>query len=342
MSTMKNGRPVYYGPKEDTSLYPTVGSVSSNESVKVIWKEIANSNTWAHIEYSVTGTSQKKRGYVPADTVNITENVTTYNTSSQKRFVRTAGDTYLGPDATIYPIAHYVSLGTEVEWICSIRDGMYVYVEYSIGSGKKKRAYINANFLGTTAPTLQPTKYVQGNVINSSGDYWNITNQWNGNNTPETHGHLAIDVTRLNNGSKISKAEVYAIADGTIVSKGFQSANGNYVIIKHTTSMNKTYYSLYYHLDDYYEDKTQVSKNDAIGIMGDTGTASGGEHLHLGITRDKPAGNYYGYYRVNDVKTRFTNGENYIDYTADFYSNRFYNPTKYFTVGESLIDNNYN
>lgn len=43
MSTMKSAQTVYYGPS--TSTYPSVGSVSPNESVTVIWKE----GTWVHL-----------------------------------------------------------------------------------------------------------------------------------------------------------------------------------------------------------------------------------------------------------------------------------------------------
>ena len=70
--------------------------------------------------------------------------------------------------------------------------------------------------------------------------------------------------------------------------------------------------------------------------MGNTGSSSVGEHLHLGITKNQPAGGYYGYYYVNGVKTRYS-GETYVDNQ----NNRFYNPTKYFTQGESIINNNY-
>ncbi len=336
MSTMKSSQTVYYGPKADLNMYPKVGSVSANEQVKVVLKEVANGNTWAYIEYNVTGSTQKKRGYVLASTVSITENVTTYNTSKQTRYVRTASSTYLGPDANKYPVAGSVSLGEEVSWVCSVREGAYVLIEYDISGGQKKRAYIDANCLGTSAPEMASGRYIQGGKINSAGDYWHITNQWNGNNNANTNGHLAIDVVRKNSsGTSLSGKEVYAIADGTVVDRGSQKANGNYVIIRHSTAAGKIYYSLYYHLKESYN-KTSVKKNEAIGIMGNTGSSSVGEHLHLGITKNQPAGGYYGYYYVNGVKTRFS-GETYVDNQ----NNRFYNPTKYFTQGESIINNNY-
>ena len=332
MSTMKSAQSVYFGPKADVSIYPKVGSVSANEPVTAIWKEVANGNTWAQIEYNVTGTSNKKRGYVLASTVNITETITTFNESKETRYVRTASSTYLGPDANKYPVAGSVSLGESVNWICKVREGAYVYIEYNISGGQKKRAYINANCLGTSAPEMAPGRYVEGGKINSAGDYWHIHNGWNGSN-----GHLAIDIHRYNSsGTKINGGDIYAIASGTIVDSGYNAANGNYIVIRHATANSKTYYSFYCHLDKIYN-KTTVSKNEAIGVMGTTGTASTGVHLHLAITKQQATGGTWGYYRNSSGNKSSFSGDNFVDYE----SKRYYNPAKYFSLGETLIDNNY-
>ena len=111
MSTMKSAQTVYYGPS--TSTYPWVGSVSQNETVTAIWKE----GTWAHIEYSVTGTTNKKRGYVPTITVNITESVPTITNQNLTRYVNTSGTTYTGPASTGYVTAGSVSRGETVIYI---------------------------------------------------------------------------------------------------------------------------------------------------------------------------------------------------------------------------------
>ena len=50
---MKSAQTVYYGPAY--SGYPSVGSVSANESVEYFWTEGA----WCYICYSVSGTSNK-------------------------------------------------------------------------------------------------------------------------------------------------------------------------------------------------------------------------------------------------------------------------------------------
>ena len=59
MARMKSVQAVYYGPAD--SGYPSVGRVSANESVEYFWTEGA----WCYICYSVSGTSNKKCGYVP-------------------------------------------------------------------------------------------------------------------------------------------------------------------------------------------------------------------------------------------------------------------------------------
>ena len=64
MARMKSAQTVYYGPAY--SGYPSVGSVSANESVDFLWTEGA----WCYIRYSVSGTANKKCGYVPETAVN--------------------------------------------------------------------------------------------------------------------------------------------------------------------------------------------------------------------------------------------------------------------------------
>ena len=64
MARMKSAQAVYYGPAD--SGYPSVGRVSANESVDFLWTE----GTWCYIRYSVSGTANKKCGYVPETAVN--------------------------------------------------------------------------------------------------------------------------------------------------------------------------------------------------------------------------------------------------------------------------------
>ena len=103
--------------------------------------------------------------------------------------------------------------------------------------------------------------------------------------------HLGIDITS-------SDERIYPMAEGTVVAKGKNNDNGNYIVIKHIIS-GKTVYSFYAHMAE--ESRLKVGKEvnleTNIGKMGDTGRASG-KHLHFSIT-DKPKigeyGDLYGY-----------------------------------------------
>ncbi|AUS98017.1 hypothetical protein CDQ84_18535 [Clostridium thermosuccinogenes] len=149
MSTMKSAQTVYYGPS--TSIYPSVGSVSSGETVTALWKE----GDWTHIEYSVTGTSKKKRGYVRTDTVNITESVSTITVQNYTRYVLTSATTYTGPGSTGYVEAGSVSRGETVIYLGQ-KINNYAFIEYTItGTSQKKRAYFYADYLTATPITPQ-------------------------------------------------------------------------------------------------------------------------------------------------------------------------------------------
>ena len=87
MARMKSAQTVYYGPAY--SGYPSVGSVSANESVDFLWTEGA----WCYIRYSVSGTANKKCGYVPETAVNhANESPLIYNdNNSGDRYIRDGG-----------------------------------------------------------------------------------------------------------------------------------------------------------------------------------------------------------------------------------------------------------
>ncbi|MCT4606288.1 MAG: hypothetical protein N4A64_09345, partial [Marinisporobacter sp.] len=61
-STMSRATRVYHGPNSNN--YPSVGSVSLNESVQVHGIE----KDWFYIEYKTS--TKNKRGYVPHNTIN--------------------------------------------------------------------------------------------------------------------------------------------------------------------------------------------------------------------------------------------------------------------------------
>jgi len=86
---------------------------------------------------------------------------------------------------------------------------------------------------------------------------------------------------------------VLAAAAGTVASAGYNSANGNYVILQHSSP---AVYSFYAHLSNIsVKTGSKVTKGQQIGIMGNTG-ASTGAHLHFAFVSSLSAnGGYYGY-----------------------------------------------
>mgnify|MGYP005880958757 CR=1 FL=1 len=148
MSTMKSAQTVYYGPS--SALYPDAGSVGNGEVVTALWKE----GTWCYIQYSVSGSSNQKRGYVPTSTITITESISTRTLSGSTRYVRVACSVYFGPGSSGYPTAGSVSLAEDVDYLGIKENGdQYAFIEYAVsGSSMKKRAWILANNLSTVRP----------------------------------------------------------------------------------------------------------------------------------------------------------------------------------------------
>ena len=159
-------------------------------------------------------------------------------------------------------------------------------------------------------------------------------------------------------GVRLPYKPVYAIATGTVkAASEDESANGKCVIIEHTTGKGRKYYSYYCHLDSISVNVGQTIsvRGQAIGVMGKTNNTPAGqdnrmvEHVHISITRDNVGVRFYGYNR--DVNDNYKSMTTASGVTPDFYemnckipkmNTRYYNPTAYFTQGESLIDNNYN
>lgn len=85
------------------------------------------------------------------------------------------------------------------------------------------------------------------------------------------------------------KSKIFASNEGTIVEAGYNSTNGNYVIIDHGNG----YYTSYCHMTNYIVKKGDiVEMGQVIGYMGETGFATG-VHLHFSLSRGYPfRGNY--------------------------------------------------
>lgn len=154
MAKMLSQQTVYYGPSY--SGYPSVGSVSANESIDYLWTEGA----WCYIRYSVSGTANKKCGYVPESAVNHTnETPLVYNDNNGgTRYIRSGGSTYTGPGGSGYVSAGSVDAGEAVTYTGYKYNNSYALIEYNVGStSNKKRAWYPASDM-TTDPTEAPTE----------------------------------------------------------------------------------------------------------------------------------------------------------------------------------------
>ena len=117
---------------------------------------------------------------------------------------------------------------------------------------------------------------------------------------PSRPYHAGIDIA-----SSVGNTNIYATTSGTVDRCGWNSANGNYVVIKHSIN-GSTVYSFYAHLSSYCVSVgTSVDSSTKIGVMGNTGSGSAGAHLHFAFVDTSCAGNYYGYipYFTGDKST---------------------------------------
>ena len=106
---------------------------------------------------------------------------------------------------------------------------------------------------------------------------------------PSRPYHLGIDIH-----SRSKDRRVYAAMACTIAAAGWNSANGNYVVIKHNLN-GQTVYSFYAHLSSIIKRSGSVNTSTQIGVVGNTGSGSAGEHLHFAFVSAKWNGSYYGY-----------------------------------------------
>ena len=223
MARMKSVQAVYYGPAD--SGYPSVGRVSANESVEYFWTEGA----WCYICYSVSGTSNKKCGYVPDTAVNYTnENPLVDNANSGTRYIRSGGTTYTGPSSSGYVSAGSVDAGESVMYT-GYKYNNYALIEYSVGStSTKKRAWYLASDMTKDPVSSGSTFY------DYTANGWTVTNPWNG--AADHPGHLGLDLKRP------SDTSFYALADGVVVAKSSSClrSNGYTIVLQHNMAENRS------------------------------------------------------------------------------------------------------
>lgn len=76
--------------------------------------------------------------------------------------------------------------------------------------------------------------------------------------------------------------DIFAVADGIVLDIGESKRAGKYVIIKHKLKDKPVSITRYYHLFDIkVKKKQEVKQGDIIGLIGNTGGASTGTHLHF-------------------------------------------------------------
>ncbi len=122
--------------------------------------------------------------------------------------------------------------------------------------------------------------------------------------------HRAVDVSNKNP----YNTKIYPVANGRIVAKYSDNYGALTIVIEHRTSSGQYYSSLYTHMSRYapniYVGK-QVTVNDYIGYMGDTGFAYG-PHLHLEIA---PCRLY------NQYDRNCSSWNKYVNYVTKIYNN---------------------
>ena len=103
--------------------------------------------------------------------------------------------------------------------------------------------------------------------------------------------HEGLDIGGTGYGSPIKAAN-----NGVVVQSGHTGTNGNYIVIKHANG----YHTMYAHMATRYKGVGEtVYAGDVIGLMGDTGFATG-VHLHFAIYDGMP---YRGGVPLNPFKT---------------------------------------
>ncbi len=169
----------------------------------------------------------------------------------------------------------------------------YWQIKYTNGKTKKtpaKTVKVKAPSPSSTASNFQiPMKSY--NKTNYFGKYCRYMSGATYNGKTRAY-HLGVDYCAVSGGNQ----NVYSFASGTVAKVGYNKANGNYVVIKHTIS-NKTVYSFYAHLKSYcVSANNKVNSGTKIGVVGKTGTGGNNvNHLHFAVANKLWSGSYWGY-----------------------------------------------
>lgn len=174
----------------------------------------------------------------------------------------------------------------------------FVTIIYPLSAGGYKIGHVKYNSFQNCTEIIGNDN-VSSAFVHPMNNYQNYT-QWGDRpsyrNGSSTQYHVGVDY--MSN----SDRNIYAFADGIVISSGWQNANGNYVLIEHSIPDSngnmKTVYSFYGHLSKRSVSAGQtVSAGTTIGEVGKTGSSGNGvDHLHFAIIDYKWAsGGVYGY-----------------------------------------------
>ncbi|MBR2142288.1 RICIN domain-containing protein [Anaerovibrio sp.] len=199
-----------------------------------------------------------------------------------------------------------INNGTAVKVLAHNNPNGWSKIRYNGREGYASSQYVVIGKIPVPTPVTTQFRYPLNNIY-VCGNNW-MTKY---SKRPSRPYHAGIDV-KSSSGDKT----VYATADGTVAASGWNSANGNFVIIQHVLN-GKTIYSFYCHMSKRSVNKgNSVKSGTPIGIIGNTGSASAGEHLHFSfVDKLMSSGGYWGYV------TTTGNAVTYQGYT--FYSPAF-------------------
>lgn len=262
----------------DTNLSKKLGTIFPTDELTVL----DVTSKYSKVTYPISG-KKTKTGFVPTSAILTATTGKTYQSTGKFTTYRRAstGNTYGS-----------VAKGDSVIVLGS-KNGM-TQLKYPVAGGFKYAFAATADVQKYLNSSQPPVSSKMAWPIDGARCTWRTPgNQWSwGSYTSNSSGrnyHLGCDISGSNN-------TVKSFAAGTVAKVGYNKANGNFVIIRHNVS-GKTVYSFYAHLASYcVSNGTKVNQGTKIGIMGNTGSASKGAHLHFAIVDTVwTSGGYYGY-----------------------------------------------
>ncbi len=276
--TISGGNTAVYS---NTSLSRKYGTIFGSDEIYVI--DVTSGYT--KVTYPISG-GRTKTGYISTSAI-------LWGTSGKAYTSGARITTYRRPGGSSYG---YIDAGDRV--VILGNSGDYTQVKYPV-SGGYKYAFIKRGSAdqyltgGNTQSNSNNTVTSLQMPLDNARCTWRSYSNWSwGNNRNGGGGgrvyHLGVDIIGSND-------NVHATANGKVAASGWNNANGNYVVLQHNLN-GQTIYSFYAHLSRRnVSTGAMVNKGATIGIVGNTGSASGGKHLHFAMMDRLWSGSYYGY-----------------------------------------------